>query len=165
MHQAGFQTAVKTLWKKKSNKFSAIHGISLLLSLVVYTSVMDLNHCQHYCTLNCGVTSMSALEALLGFSPTVHIPQIKSKTVFFMHKASPTQWFTVSYNLTKISSRTIIPPYSTLPFWQSLALRALGQKEGGSTVWTAGDVFGWKGQALSPSLEKTSSCIRAHVLA
>lgn len=54
---------------------------------------------------------MLALEALLGFSPTVHIPQIKSETVFFMEKTFPTEWFTVSYNLTKMSSQTIIPLY------------------------------------------------------
>lgn len=63
-----------------------------------------------------------------------------------MQRTSPTQWFTVSYNLTKISSKTIIPLYNTLPFWQSLALRGKRAHKGKeeatqSKVWTARDVF------------------------
>lgn len=97
MHQAGLQTPVKTMWRKNNNKFSAIHGILILPSWVVYTpdtayvSKMNLrgycllpNHKLKYCYyIITHSTVDSFLEVLLGFSPIVHIPQIKSETVFF----------------------------------------------------------------------------------
>lgn len=130
------QQVLSYLWHIAFTKFSGLHvgnGSKLLLALL---------HTQLWSYLN-----VSFRDTILGFRPTVHTLQIKSEIVLFMKRTFSTQWFTVSYNLTKISSKTIIPLYNTLPFWQSLALRAKRAHKGKeeatqSKVWTARDVFG-----------------------